>query len=121
MFLSEKKTMNRNTYLSFMEKQKLLYFPSFSRPGLFGTNQVGEMLRLRQREMTIWPNFKRVPKKLEGENYICVMKGREKFRLVSPIFRKNIYVNTLENINLPPWQSPVDFFNPDKVKYPWVS
>jgi len=47
---------------------------------------------------TQWRHFEgRTPKKLLYEQHICVLHGTEKFVLVSPIFRKNIYVNVLDN------------------------
>ena len=50
------------------------------------------------------------------EQHICIMKGREHFKLVSPIFRKNIYAGTKEEFSNS--FSPLDFFNVDFQKYP---
>ena len=38
--------------------------------------------------------------------------------MVSPIFRKNIYVGQLEHLEKD--QSPMDFFNPDYEKFPYA-
>lgn len=52
------------------------------------------------------------------EQHICILKGREKFIFVSPIFRKNIYVGVLEKFDKK--HSPLDFFNIDYNKYPFA-
>ena len=46
------------------------------------------------------------------------MKGREEFRLVSPIFRQNIYVGAFDELK--PDQSPINFFDPNISKFPLV-
>ena len=48
---------------------------------------IGNLLRTRNKFYTQWQPFNRRPKKLINENMICVVKGKEEFRLVSPIFR----------------------------------
>lgn len=57
-------------------------------------------------------------RKLNHEQQICVFNGREKFRMVSPIFRKNIYVGEFEALQQD--ESPVDFFNPDYTRFPFT-
>jgi len=50
------------------------------------------------------------------ENYICLLKGKEQFRLVSPIFMQNLYVGILgENGQ---YGSPLNFFDWNKNKFP---
>lgn len=44
------------------------------------------------------------------------MRGTEEFRLVSPIYRQNIYVGVSEKLKL--YETPVDLFNVDYDKYP---
>ena len=66
---------------------------------------------------TQWTDFAgRRPKKLQYEEHICVIKGKELFSIVSPIFRKNLYVNAAENMMQ--GETPLDFFNVDYTKYP---
>jgi len=50
------------------------------------------------------------------EQYICVIKGEEEFRLASPIYRQNIYVGVSEKLQND--QSPIDFFNVDETRFP---
>ena len=59
--------------------------------------------------MTLWKDFKRKPVKTPFEQYICVIKGAEVFKMASPIYRKNIYVGTFEHLKYD--ETPVDFFN----------
>jgi len=46
---------------------------------------------------------------------VCVVEGKEKFKIVSPIYRQNIYVGAFEIV--PPHQSPLNFFDVDYDKY----
>ena len=50
------------------------------------------------------------------EQYICVIKGEEEFRVVSPIYRQNIYVGVSEKLQSN--QSPLDLFNVDYERFP---
>ncbi|MFN9898843.1 MAG: cupin-like domain-containing protein [bacterium] len=47
-----------------------------------------------------------------------MIKGKEHFKLVSPIFRKNIYAGVLEKYNTQ--FSPLDFFKIDYNMYPFA-
>lgn len=62
----------------------------------------------------MWKDFHRKPKKINNENYICVLKGLEKFKVVSPIFRKNIYVGAFPGVKS---ETLIDFFRFDANKY----
>ena len=48
----------------------------------------------------------------EFENLYCSMEGNETFRIVSPIFRDNIYVGHFEN--WPKHEAVFSFFGEDK-------
>jgi len=43
------------------------------------------------------------------------LKGKEQFRVVSPIYRPNIFVGAIEGMNKQ--DSPLDFFNLDHWKF----
>lgn len=45
------------------------------------------------------------------EQFICVLKGKETFRTVSPIFRPNIYAG-IGFTGIKSGDSPLDFFDP---------
>jgi hypothetical protein len=47
-----------------------------------------------------------------------VLKGHEEFALVSPIYRQNIYIGALEELD--PTETPIDFFNVDRKVYPFT-
>ena len=50
------------------------------------------------------------------EQYICVVKGKEHFKLASPIFTQSLYVGVVEKIGK--HNSPIDFFRQQREKYP---
>ena len=77
---------------------------------------LAEIFLLEKRTLTYWPHFKRRPKKYDTEQYICVLSGVERFRVVSPIFRENIYVGQFERT--PITQTPVDFFEYSPMQWP---
>ena len=47
-----------------------------------------------------------------------MLKGHEEFAIVSPIFRQNLYVGALEELD--PVDTPLDFFDPDYRQYPFA-
>ena len=49
---------------------------------------------------------------LDGEVYICQIQGRERFKMIAPIFKQNMYAGIREE--LPPGVSPVDLFHEPK-------
>lgn len=65
--------------------------------------------------MTLWEDFIRIPKHEENEQYICVMAGREEFRMVSPIYRQNIFVGSMDDE--PSNTTPLDFFDSQHTSY----
>jgi len=70
---------------------------------------LSKVVRPRFTGITVWPSFKgRVPDVRDRERYFCVVKGKEEFRLVSPVFKQNIYSGVLEELS--PVESPINFF-----------
>ena len=55
--------------------------------GLYNNNLLMHLLRSRAKLFTQWKSFQRRPKKINHEQYICMIAGQEEFKLVSPIFR----------------------------------
>lgn len=51
------------------------------------TNLISSILKKKDLKLTIWSHFTRTPQKAEFEEFKCVLKGQEQFKLVSPIFR----------------------------------
>ena len=82
---------------------------------MIGNNPIGQILRQRNTLYTNWVDFKRRPKKIVNEQYICVLKGQEEYKIVSPIFRKNIYVGVIEKFKQD--ETPLDFFNINLKKW----
>jgi hypothetical protein len=56
--------------------------------------------------------------KLIYERYICVLKGKEQFKLVSPIYRGNIYVGAFDKLKK--HETPVNFFDVDSERFPYA-
>ena len=79
---------------------------------------LNQILRQRNKLWTQWTDFERKPKKAIYEQHICVLKGHEEFVIVSPIFRQNLYVGALEELD--PTDTPLDFFNPDYRQFPFA-
>ena len=75
---------------------------------------LSEIMRTRKKMLTVWKDFNRRPKKVTNEQYVCVVRGQERFRIVSPIFRKNIYVGAFPGLKT---ESPLDFFNFNAEKF----
>ena len=48
---------------------------------------ITKVLRNRYFGLTIWSHFERIPEWKDKERYLCVVKGKEEFRLVSPVFK----------------------------------
>ena len=79
---------------------------------------ITKVVRPRFTGITVWPSFQgRQPDVRDRERYFCVIKGREEFRLVSPIYKQNIYSGVLEELS--PVETPINFFETvDLTKYP---
>lgn len=67
---------------------------------------------------TQWNDFNRKPVKTEKEQYVCVAKGNEMFRMASPIYRQNLYVGAFEELASD--KTPIDFFKLNYKKFPFV-
>jgi hypothetical protein len=59
---------------------------------------LSELLPLKKRSLSLWEDFDRKSKRSVFEKYICVMKGKERFKVVSPIYRQNIFVGNIEDM-----------------------
>jgi hypothetical protein len=70
---------------------------------------ISNLVRNRATGLTIWKSFDRKSEYKEKERYHCVVKGEETFRIVSPVYKQNIYSGVLEE--LPPTESPIDLFS----------
>ena len=57
---------------------------------------IANLVRNRATGLTIWKDFERKPEYKDRERYFCVVSGQESFRLVSPIYKQNIYSGVLE-------------------------
>lgn len=54
---------------------------------MFTNSLLNELYRPRNRLYTQWTDFRRVPVRNVFEQHVCVVRGTEEYRLISPIFR----------------------------------
>jgi len=73
---------------------------------------------LQKTELTIWPQFERKPEQDNNENYVCVIAGQEEFRLISGVFKQNLYSGVYQDLK--PSALPIDMnlFDIVEDKYP---
>ena len=78
---------------------------------------MNHLLKPVDRRLTQWRDFEnRRAYRLNYEQHICVYHGAEEFRLVSPIFKKNLYINVFDEHHKE--ETPINFFEPRPDKYP---
>lgn len=79
---------------------------------------IQKVLRPRFTGLDVWPDFDgRKPEMKDRERYVCVVKGKEEFRLVSPVYKQNIYSGVLDELS--PRDTPLDFFKGvNHTRYP---
>ena len=70
-----------------------------------------EFLQLEQISLTLWDQFKRHPKFNHKERLVCMVSGVERFRIVSSIFKQNMYSGIYDDID-PDW-TPINLFERD--------
>jgi len=56
----------------------------------------------------MWGPFIRKPEYKDKERYVCVLNGKEQFRMVSPIYKHEIYSGVMEELD--PQITPLNFF-----------
>lgn len=64
--------------------------------------------------ITLWDTFHRHPKFNHKERIICMVSGSERFRLVSAIFKQNMYSGLFDDLD-PEW-TPINLFESDVGK-----
>jgi hypothetical protein len=72
---------------------------------------ISPYLRLQKVGLTMWSEFVRKPTFNLKERIICSVMGSEKFRLVSAIFKQNMYSGVFEELD--PLESPINLFETD--------
>lgn len=59
----------------------------------------------------MWSEFKRKPEFNHKEKLVCLIQGQEKFRIVSAIFKQNMYSGIYEDLD--PLETPINLFETD--------
>jgi len=75
-----------------------------------------KFMRIRNQGFTMWKPFQRKPSFSKQERIFCVITGKEEFAVVSPADKQHIYSGVFDD--LPPYESPVNFFGTDYGRYP---
>ena len=77
---------------------------------------IASTLKHESTGLTLWDSFKRHPKFNHKERVVCVVHGSERFRLVSAIFKQNMYSGIFDQLD-PLW-TPINLFetDPEKLK-----
>ena len=79
---------------------------------------IAKFLKMQSIGLTLWDSFKRHPKFNHKERVVCMIHGSERFRLVSAIFKQNMYSGIFDDLD-PLW-TPINLFETDPknlVKY----
>jgi len=62
----------------------------------------------------MWSDFKRKPVFNHHENIVCLISGSETFRLVSAIYKQNMYSGVYEDLD--PLDTPINLFETDPAR-----
>ena len=79
---------------------------------------IAKFLKMQSVGLTLWDSFKRHPKFNNKERVVCMIHGTERFRLVSAIFKQNMYSGVYDDLD-PLW-TPINLFETDPknlIKY----
>lgn len=71
-------------------------------------------LKMTSIGLTYWGEFNRKPLFNHDERVVCIIKGKERFRLVSSIFKQNMYSGVFEDLD--PLDTPINLFETDLEK-----
>jgi hypothetical protein len=66
----------------------------------------------------MWPKFERKPVQDDNEVFVCAVDGTEEFRLVSGIFKQNLYSGVYQDLNPRAIPEDLNLFDVDEYKYP---
>jgi hypothetical protein len=69
----------------------------------------------------MWPQFERKPIQVQNEQVICVVTGKEEFKIASGIFRQYLYVGVFDELEIDSVPEEINFFDIDKEKYSLVN
>lgn len=75
-------------------------------------------LRLQRTTLTIWPQINRKPRQVVTENFMCLLSGVEEFKMISGVFKQNLYSGVYDDLMPGEIPEDIDFFSPIQDKYP---
>ena len=65
----------------------------------------------------MWPQFERKPFQSKNEQVICVVSGKEEFKIVSGIFKQYLYVGVFDEMDIDSVPKDINLFDINKEKY----
>jgi len=68
--------------------------------------------------LSIWPKIEHKPKQVPGETFMCLLGGSENFRVISSVFKQNLYSGVYDDLLPTEIPEDVDLFNVNESKYP---
>ena len=80
----------------------------------FEPHYIKNYLKSSAIDFTYWGEFTRIAKFNRDERVVCVVSGKERFRVVSSIFKQNMYSGIYEDLN--PLDTPINLFERDMRK-----
>jgi hypothetical protein len=80
-----------------------------------------KFLRLQKTSLSIWPPIQHVTKSVLGETFMCVLDGSEEFRLMSPVFKQNLYSGVYDDLKPTDVPQDINLFHVNKDKYPLLA
>lgn len=73
-----------------------------------------EYLQMKKLTISHLQDFKRKPKFNTNEKLVCLLQGRETFRMVSSVFKQNMYSGVFEHMD--PLETPINLFETNATK-----
>jgi len=73
---------------------------------------MGSFMSFSKLSMTLWGPFQRTAKFNHKEKLFCVVSGIEHFRMVSFLFKHNMYSGVYSDLN--PDETPINMFEKDQ-------
>jgi len=81
-----------------------------------------QILKKEGEALSIYPvKIKRKPGSEPMERFICVLAGEESLKMLSPVFKQNIYQGVYDYIHPEDIPSDIDMFNIDTTQFPLLA
>ena len=104
-------------YVTFAED--FVLHPSLRNDTDYKNSPLRSILKPEGETLSIFPiKIKRKPNKEDLERFICVLEGKESFKMIHPVFKENVYQGVYDDLHPEDIPTDIDLFNVDAEKYP---